>query len=135
METIIDVSLPGGSRVDAKVRGFTVSTDQPESDGGDDTAPTPFELFLTSLATCAGYFVASFCKARSIPAENIRLAQTIYRNESTHMVEKIGIEILLPPGFPEKYKAAVVRAAESCSVKKHLAAPPLIAVSARQTSA
>jgi putative redox protein len=132
METTIDVSLPGGRRVDAKVRGFIVSTDQPETDGGGNTAPSPFELFLTSLATCAGYFVASFCQARSIPSESIRLVQTVHRNDATHQVEKVEIDILLPPGFPEKYKAAVVRAAESCSVRKLLAAPPLVVVSAHQ---
>jgi ribosomal protein S12 methylthiotransferase accessory factor len=48
------------------------------------------------------------------------------------MVEKIIITIKLPVDFPEKYKDAVVRAAESCSVKKHLAAPPQILVAARQ---
>jgi ribosomal protein S12 methylthiotransferase accessory factor len=59
--------------------------------------------------------------------------QTVHRNDTTHLVEKVEIDILLPQGFPEKYKAAVVRAAESCSVKKLLAAPPVIAVSAHQT--
>ena len=132
METIIDVSLPGGARVDAKVRGFTVSTDQPEADGGGNTAPSPFELFLASLATCAGYFVSFVLSGAVYPFRNLRLVQTVHRNDATHQVEKIEIDILLPPDFPEKYKAAVVRAAESCSVKKVLAAPPPITVSAHQ---
>jgi putative redox protein len=130
MEQAISVSLPGGTKVEATIRGFTITTDQPEADGGTNAAPSPFELFLASIAACAGYFVASFCRARSIATENIRLRQTVFRNDATHFVERIDIAILLPPDFPVKYKEAVVRAAESCTVKKHLAAPPVVAVSA-----
>ena len=39
------------------------------------------------------------------------------------------MEIQLPPDFPEKYRESVIRAAELCTVKKHLEHPPVIAVS------
>ena len=131
MDSKYEIVLAGGKKVETKIRGFTINTDQPVADGGQDTAPSPFELFLASLGTCAGYFVASFCQARSIPTDNIAMMQTVVRNDATHMVEKIIIDIKLPPDFPEKYKDAVVRAAESCTVKKHLAAPPQVQVVAR----
>ena len=130
MQTDYTITLTGSKKVDARFRGFTVHTDQPLADGGENSAPSPFELFLASLGTCAGYFVASFCQSRSIPTENISLKQTVTRNDATHMVESIAIDILLPPDFPDKYRAAVVKAAEACTVKKHLAAPPAIKVSA-----
>jgi putative redox protein len=128
METSFDITLAGGKKVSAAIRGFTISTDQPVSDGGENNAPSPFELFLASLGTCAGYFVVSFCQARNIPTEGIKMTQTVVRSDATHMVEKILIDIALPAAFPDKYKDAVVRAAESCTVKKHLAAPPKIEV-------
>ena len=59
------------------------------------------------------------------------MTQTVVRNEATHMVEKILIDISLPAAFPEKYRDAVIRAAESCTVKKVLAAPPQILVNAK----
>jgi putative redox protein len=131
METTFDITLAGGKKVNIAMRGFTIITDQPLSDGGENSAPSPFELFLASLGTCAGYFVVSFCQARNIPTEGIKMTQTVIRSDATHMVEKIVIDISLPAGFPDKYKDAVIRAAESCTVKKHLAAPPLIQVNAR----
>jgi ribosomal protein S12 methylthiotransferase accessory factor len=131
MESNYEIILAGGKNVATKVRGFTIATDQPVKDGGQDSAPSPFELFLASLGTCTGYFVASFCQARSIPTDNIKMMQMVVRSDVTHMVEKIIIDIKLPWDFPEKYKDAVVRAVESCTVKKHLAAPPQILVSAR----
>ena len=53
----IEVSFPGGKRVDATFGGFTIRTDQPVSAGGQGSAPEPSALFLASLATCAGIYV------------------------------------------------------------------------------
>jgi putative redox protein len=130
METVFDIILAQDKKVNATIRGFTIATDQPVEDGGHNTAPSPFELFLASLGTCAGYFVLSFCRARAIPTDKIRMTQRVARNDATHALEKIVIDIDLPPDFPEKYKDAVVRAAESCSVKKVIAAAPQILVEA-----
>jgi putative redox protein len=131
MERKIEIVLGTGTKVDAKLRDFTIKTDQPASDGGENSAPSPFELFLASIGTCAGFFVSQFCASRSIPTTGIKIVQTVLRSDATHMVEKITVDIELPPDFPEKYRPAVVRAAESCTVKKHLAAPPVIEVTAQ----
>lgn len=42
----------GGYRARVPVRGFEVRADEPPAYGGEDTAPMPTELFLSSLATC-----------------------------------------------------------------------------------
>jgi putative redox protein len=131
MDTKYEITFGGGKKVSAHVRDFIINTDQPISDGGLNSAPSPFELFLASIGTCAGFYVVSFCQARAIPTDDIKLTQTIIRNDITHMVEEIKIEILLPPDFPEKYKGAVIRAAESCTVKKHLTLPPNIQIQIR----
>ncbi len=118
------VGFPGGARVNACFDSFTIDTDQPKTNGGDGTAPTPFQLFLASLATCAGIYVLGFCKMRGIPSEGIRLVQTIEQNPSTKMISKVRLEIQLPPEFPDRYASAVVKAAEGCLVKKHMENPP-----------
>lgn len=125
---VMEVYFPGGKRVAADYRGFTIHTDQPINAGGEDTAISPFELFLASLATCAGFFVLSFCQQRRIPTENIRLYQRLERDAETHLVTAVHIEIRLPADFPEQYRSAVIRAAETCTVKKHLHAPPKIEI-------
>ena len=122
MEMTVD--FPGGSRVSAHFGSFVVETDQPKSNGEAGSAPTPFELFLASLATCAGIYVLGFCKMRGIPADGIRLVQKVERDPLTKMAGKVRLEIKLPEGFPEQYTSAVIRAAESCLVKKHLEHPP-----------
>ncbi len=120
----ITVEFPGGARVDAQWDSFTVRTDQPQAFGGDNSAPGPFQLFLASLATCAGYYVYVFCKARGIPMEGIRLIQRTEKDPNSKMMSKISMEIVLPPAFPREYASAVIRAAENCLVKKHMEHPP-----------
>ena len=118
----IEVSFPGGKRVDARAGKFTIATDQPVEDGGDDSAPAPFTVFLASLGTCAGLYVLGFCKARGIPTDGVRLVQ---RSENDgKRVARISIEVHVPPGFPERYREGIAHAAAACKVKKTMADPP-----------
>lgn len=129
----MEITFPGGARVDAAFGTHIVRTDQSPSGGGEGSAPTPFALFLASFGTCAGIYVLSFLRQRHLPTDGVKLIQRARRDPATGMTEEVSIEILLPPDFPEKYRAAIVRAAEQCSVKKHLEKPPRIQVTARAT--
>jgi ribosomal protein S12 methylthiotransferase accessory factor len=125
MNMIID--FPGGARVDAHFGSFTVPTDQP-SFGCQPDAPTPFATFLASIGTCAGIYVLGFCGQRGISAEGIRIVQSLEVNRMTGMVSQVNLDIQLPADFPEKYKTAVIRAADQCAVKKHFEYPPQFAI-------
>ena len=120
----IVATLPGGKRVDADLGKFIVRTDQPRESGGDDTAPDPFSLFLTSLVTCAGFYVAAYCNTRKIPTDGIRLVERTESDPKTKLLTRVTIDIQLPPSFPSEHRDALVRAAATCKVKKTLAAPP-----------
>ncbi|MFN2222904.1 MAG: OsmC family protein [Candidatus Promineifilaceae bacterium] len=122
MDMIID--FPGGARVDAHFGPYTVKTDQPPFGGGQGSAPTPFATFLSSIGTCAGIYVLGFCQQRGIPTDGIRIVQSLQANPRNGMVGKVLLDIQLPPEFPEKYRSAVIRAADQCAVKKHFEYPP-----------
>ena len=127
MPTMI-VSFPGGKRVDAEYGGFTIRTDQPPQGGGEGTAPPPFDLFLASIATCAGIYVKGYCDARGLATEGLGLEMQIEREPEKHRVVRLVLEIRLPEGFPEKHREAIVRAADLCAVKKHILQPPAFEV-------
>jgi ribosomal protein S12 methylthiotransferase accessory factor len=124
----IEVTFPGGKRVDARVGPYTVRTDQPVDAGGAGSAVAPFDLFLASLATCAGIYVLGFCQARSLSTDGIRLRQRVELDPASHLPKRIRLELQLPASFPEKYRAAVAHAAAGCKVKKTIAAAPVIEV-------
>lgn len=120
----MEIVLTGGMKVEAKYKDFTIKTDQPVRDGGEGSAPAPMDLFLASIGTCAGYYVLSFCAQRNIPTAGIRVIQKMEKNAETHLFGKISIEIQLPADFPEKYRGAVIKAADLCTVKRHMTTPP-----------
>jgi putative redox protein len=118
------VTFPGGKRVDAEYNGFTIRTDQLPRDGGEGSAPQPFDLFLASIATCAGIYVKGYCDARGLATDGLGLEMRIEREPEKSRIARLAIDIRLPEGFPEKHKAAVVRAADLCAVKKYMLNPP-----------
>jgi len=133
MEMIID--FPGGAKVDAHFGGYTIQTDQPAQGGGEGSAPTPFEVFLASLGTCAGIYVLGFCRKRGIPTAGIRIIQRSHSNATTGMVEKIELEIQVPSSFPKEYYSALIRSAELCKVKKTIEQPPQFEIVTKEIEA
>ena len=131
----MEITFPGGARVDASFGGLTVKTDQPVQGGGTGSAPSPFATFLASIGTCAGIYVLGFCQQRGLPTDGLKLLQRMEPNPVTGMIGKVMLDIQLPPGFPEKYRAAVVKSAEQCAVKKHLEHPPAFEVTTSNSGA
>jgi putative redox protein len=128
--TDMEIRFPGGKKVEAVHKGFHIVTDQPVAAGGENAAPSPFDLFLASIGTCSGFYVLSFCEKRGIPMEGISLSLDVSRDERTHMVSEIAVSISLPASFPAEYVDACVRSAELCAVKKHLQTAPAVRVAA-----
>lgn len=127
-----EVSFPGGMKVNAQYRGHTIATDQPVAAGGTDTAVAPFDLFLASIATCAGFYAMRFCEQRSIATTGLNLTLEPVRDEQTHRLTTVRLELTLPDGFPEKYRDAIVRAVDQCAVKRALADPPQFDVTVKE---
>lgn len=120
----MDISFPGGLKVQAQYQDFVIPTDQPPDEGGDGTAPEPFVLFLASLATCTGVYLLAFCRARDISTEGLGMKMTTQSNPDGNGVSRVEMDITLPKGFPEKYHKALLRVAGQCAVKKALNNPP-----------
>ena len=125
------IRFPGNKKVSAEIDGMTIMTDQPKDNDGDGSAPAPFDLFLASIGTCAGYFVMAFCQKRGISTDGVELVQRMEWDDAKHLYTKISLEIRVPSTFPEKYRESLVNAANLCTVKKHLQTPPELEVLTR----
>lgn len=129
----IKITFPGGKKVNAEINGIVIPTDQSVEDGGEGTAPSPLSYFLASLGTCAGIYVLSFCQQRGIATEGMSLAQQMeFGTDETgkKRLSRLTLDIMLPPGFPEKYRNAIVKTAELCTVKKVIMDPPEFVITA-----
>lgn len=117
------IHFPGGARVHADYKGLTIKTDQPPP-AGEGQDPTPFDLFLASMGTCAGIYVLGFCQQRGIDTAGMEIVQTLDYDPTNRLITTVNLEIKAPPGFPERYHPALVQTAKLCAVKKHLEHPP-----------
>ena len=120
----IKITFPGNCKVNASIKDHEIKTDQPVHSGGDNTAPAPFDLFLSSLATCAGFYVMRFVTERGFPADSVELTMRTESDPVKHMISKITFDVRLPADFPPKYKKAIINAVNLCAVKKHIHEPP-----------
>lgn len=120
----MEITFDGGKVITAHTHGHVIRTDQPLDNGGGNTAPAPYDLFLASIGTCAGIYIKGFCDNRNIPTDGIKIIQSYEWNQETGLPVNIRLDIKLPASFPEKYKASLIHVADLCKVKKTLADPP-----------
>ncbi len=122
----IETRFEGGLTVTTSLRGHQIRTDQPAASGGDGSAPSPFDLFLASLATCAGYYALQFCRQRDVDTDGLGVAMIVDKDPESGRLRELTFEVTAPPALPGKYRDALVRAVDQCAVKRALAAPPVI---------
>jgi ribosomal protein S12 methylthiotransferase accessory factor len=120
----MDIVFPQGKRVDAHIQDLIIQTDQAVKNGGEGSAAEPFQLFLASIGTCAGIYALSFCQSRKIETDGMGITMDWSYDESRKRIDKLSIKLRLPAEFPERYKSAVIRAMDLCSVKKTILNPP-----------
>ncbi len=114
------VTFPGNKKIDVKFDKFEIKTDQAKESGGDETAPEPFDVFISSIGACAGIYAKSFCDIRKIPTENMHIFVDVAFIEGQKLMEKLNITLYVNQQFPEKYIKAVIKTMNSCAVKKQL---------------
>lgn len=124
MQKIVSVSFPGNKRVDVEMDGTIIKTDQKKVAGGDESAPEPFQLFLASLASCAGIYAVQFCHARNIDTSAMSLTMACDFDPEVKRFTKMTLDLKLPGDFPENLKPAIIRSMDLCAVKKHIVNPP-----------
>jgi uncharacterized OsmC-like protein len=125
----ITVTWGGGVRFTADIRGHKVHVDQPVKAGGEDSAPMPLELMSASLGTCVAFFVQQFLATRGLDAAGLTVDVQSLGAANPHRIGRFEVNVRIPGGVPEKYREAVKRAAEGCTVHHTLTHQPEIAVS------
>lgn len=131
----IVVSWDGGVRFTADIRGHKVTVDQPQRGGGEDSAPMPLELLPTALGTCVALYVQQFLKTRGLDPTGMTVEVDTVGAANPNRIARFAVEVKIPGGVPEKYRDAVKRAAEGCTVHHTLTHTPEVAVSVAEGAA
>ena len=112
-----------------------LTVDQPLADGGEDTAPTPAELFVASVTSRVAFAARRYLARHGLPAGGLTVtAWYPLGPRSARSRIGIGIGIRLPGGVPEG--SALVAVASHCTVHNSLTDPPQVTITlSRQPAA
>jgi uncharacterized OsmC-like protein len=120
------VTHVAGDRFAIGVRDHVITVDQPLTDGGDDTAPTPTELFVAGLASCVAFYARRYLARHDLPTDGLEVTAAYEMGSRPARVTDIRINVVVPDGVPEERHAALLAMASHCTVHNTLADPPSV---------
>ena len=121
----VEILHKGEVKFEAIARGHRVICDQPATNGGSDSGMTPPEFLLVSLGTCAGYYAAQYLKARSLPADGLKVKVTAEKATQPARLGSFRIEVTAPE-LDMQHQAGILRAVKSCLIHNTLLHAPAI---------
>ena len=120
----------GGDKYAIDIRGHRVLVDQPLNAGGDDTAPTPTELFVASLALCVAFHAGRFLDRHGIDRTGLSVQVTWSMAEGRPArVGQITITVTPPHAMPSDRLPAFLAVARGCTVHHSLVQSPAVNIS------
>jgi len=120
----LKVTLEGNKKVSTQVGDHLIMTDQPEKSGGTNSAPAPYDLFLASIGTCAGFYIQSYCENKNIDSSGIEITLKAKRDSANKVINGFVTTIHVPKTIPQKLHKALIKVAEQCAVKKTIMTNP-----------
>jgi uncharacterized OsmC-like protein len=131
----IGVRHEEGDRYRIEVRGHTMWVDQPKQDGGDDSAPTPTELFVAGLGSCVAFFGGRYLERHHLSTNGFGVDCSFdYAEDRPARVAAITISVVLPETFPAERREAFLAVVEHCTVHNSMTTTPEIAIALRDRS-
>jgi putative redox protein len=117
-----------GDRFAIGVRDHMLTVDQPLADGGEDTAPTPTELLVASLASCVAFYARRYLARHHLPTAGLIVTADYTLEPRPARVTDIRVDIQVPDGIPAERLDALLAVASHCTVHNTLADPPTVTV-------
>jgi putative redox protein len=124
-----------GDRFAIGVRDHTITVDQPHADGGEDTAPTPTEPLVASLASCVAFYARRYLARHQLPTTDLTVTADYTLGSHPARVTDIRIDIQLPDTVPVERLDALLAVTRHCAVQNTLADAPKVTVKLAGASA
>lgn len=128
METITTY-YKGDMLFETKLGRHTLVIDVPYSMGGGDRGPVPPQLFVASLGSCIGAFVAEYCENNGIDTEGMTVDISYDKASNPTRLVDLKATVRLPNGDCSKRVQAIERVAEHCPVHESIRAMKCLNIS------
>lgn len=126
----VTAELGPGTDVSIDMRQFSWAADEPESAGGTDTGPTPYEILLASLAACIGVTLRVYARHKGIKLDGASVSLTFDRihaddcedcdERADGRIERIRSNVVIRGDFDDAQRARLIQVAQRCPVHKSL---------------
>ena len=127
-EAMMRVEHRGGDKFVIGIRGHLVTVDQPEDVGGENTAPTPTELFVAGLVSCVAFYARRYLRRHQLDEAGLVVEASYRMGEKPARVSQVDIEVVPPPSLPVDRRDALLAVARHCTVHNSLHLPPDVTV-------
>jgi LmbE family N-acetylglucosaminyl deacetylase/uncharacterized OsmC-like protein len=127
-EAMMRVEHQGGDKFTIQIRGHAVTVDQPEDLGGDDTAPTPTELFVAGLVSCVAFYARRYLRRHHLDEEGLVVEASYEMGEKPARVASVDIQVIPPASLPDERRDGLLAVARHCTVHNSLEMPPAVSV-------
>ena len=125
----MDVRFISGEAYEVAVRGHTITVDQPADAGGADTASTPTELFVASLATCVAFYAGRYLTRHGYSRDGLGVSVAFdMAADRPARVAAVRLTLRVPAEVPVERWAALQAVASHCTVHNTLTAPPDVTI-------
>jgi uncharacterized OsmC-like protein len=134
-EARVVVTTGEGLRTEVSAGGHALVADEPESLGGTDEGPNPYDYLLAALGGCTAMTLRMYADRKGWPLESVtvRLSQDrIHAKDCEECeteegrIDRIRREIELGGPLEEKQRRRLVEIADMCPVHRTLKAEVLV---------
>ena len=130
MAGTIEVSTAGGKFAQwVRTPSHAFIADEPESAGGSDHGPTPYDLLLAALGTCTSMTIKMYAARKGIPLDSVRIELEHSRDhhldcidceQDGKAIQAIDRAIELVGDLTEEQRASLTAIADRCPVHRTL---------------
>ncbi|HEX6231337.1 MAG TPA: OsmC family protein [Actinomycetota bacterium] len=121
----IEVRYDRNDRYVIRVRGHELVVDQPVDEGGEDTAPTPTELFVAGLASCVAFYGGRYLRRHGLEGRGFGVDCSFgFATDRPTRVGEVTLRVHLPAGFPEERRPPFLAVLEHCTVHSSILRAP-----------
>lgn len=129
MPNTIRVEYRRGDRFDVAIGHHLVHVDQPVVDGGEDTGPTPTELFVAGLAACVAHYARRYLHRHGLTTEGLAVTATFtWATDRPARLAAVDLDVAVPDDVPVERREALLAVASHCPVHNSLEHPPLVRI-------